>query len=157
MSIDISKEDFAELLRERAKAGDPEFQFRVSECYLYGYGGIEKNDTEYVKWLKLAAKNGHAGGQNELGVVYYNGYNGVEKNLKEAIKWYKLSAEQGYAVGQFSLAYCYQYGIGVMLDNDKAIELYCASAFNGYWNASRGILQTPKRYTKCTRCDIVRE
>jgi len=37
---------------------------------------------------------------------------------------YQKVAEQENAYAQFSLGYCYQYGIGVKIDEQKAVELY---------------------------------
>ena len=42
--------------------------------YLYADGlGVEKNNTEAVKWYRKAAEQGYAGAQANLGVMYENG------------------------------------------------------------------------------------
>ena len=133
MSVTITNEEFAKLLREKAKACDPEFQLRVGLCYSWGRG-VEKNDDEAVKWYKLAADQNHAKAQNSLGYSYEFG-EGVEKNIDEAVKLYKLSVEQGYSLAQNNLASCYLEGAGVPYDLDKALQLYNLSAEQGNWSA----------------------
>jgi len=135
MSIEISNEDFAKLLREKAEAGDPEFQTQVGKCYLWNEGGIEENDDEAIKWFKLAAKQGYVEAQYLLGETFYMGY-GHETDYKKAVEWYRQSSEQGFALATYMLALCYKHGQGVEQNNDKSIELYTLSAEQGYWGAS---------------------
>ena len=133
MSVKISDKDFAELLRERAKAGDPEFQRWVGLCYFYGFD-IEKNYIEHVKWLKLAAEQGHAGAQCDLGYAFKYGL-GVEQDLNKAVKLYRRAVDQGNATAQNNLAVCYRDGEGVTRNYDEAFRLFNLSAEQGLWVA----------------------
>ncbi|MCL2109140.1 MAG: TIR domain-containing protein [Oscillospiraceae bacterium] len=133
MSVKISDEEFAKLLKEKADAGDPEFQFQVARSYDMGKS-IGTNYVEMVKWLKLAVAQKHAGALNNLGTAYYHG-EGVEKDLNEAVRLYKLSAGQGNAIAQYNLATCYEFGEGVSFNLEEALRLYKLSAEQGYWRA----------------------
>ena len=134
MSIEISDEDFKTLLRERVKAGDPEFQCQVGVCYYWGYG-IEKNYIEAMKWFKLAAAQGHAEAENDIGILFSGGL-GVEEDHKEAVKWFELSAKRGDVGAQYNLAYNYEIGRGITQDYKEAVRFYNLSAEQGYWAAS---------------------
>ncbi|MCL2829092.1 MAG: TIR domain-containing protein [Oscillospiraceae bacterium] len=138
MSFPRSDEKFSALLKERAKACDPEFQWRVGHCYDFGTGGIEKNHAEAVKWYKLAAEQGHAGAQCNLGYSFGSG-EGIKKDLKEAVKWYDLSAKQGHARAQNNLAVTYENGEGVTQDFNEALRLFKLSAEQGFWLASSNL------------------
>jgi len=134
MAIEISDKDFAELLKERAIAGDPEFLHRVGECYRWG-NVVEENYAEGLKWSRLAAEKGHEKAQNRLGYAYDVGQ-GVVQDKNMAIIWYKLSAERGYAPALYNLARCYETGDGVLQDFDEALWLYKLSTEQGNWAPS---------------------
>jgi len=48
-------------LRQAAQQGNAEAQFRLSQMYLRGAGGVAKDIEEAAKWNDLAAAQGHAG------------------------------------------------------------------------------------------------
>ena len=102
--------DYDGCLRE-ALAGDAKAQTGLAFMYIKGRG-VDKSDTEAVKWYRRAAEQGNAFAQSELGFMYMEG-RGVEKSDTEAVKWYKLSAEQGYSGGQMWLSVMYAKGRGV--------------------------------------------
>ncbi|MCL2812846.1 MAG: TIR domain-containing protein [Clostridia bacterium] len=134
MSIEISDQDFARLLREKARAGDPEFKYGIGYCYYRGIG-IKESYIEALKWIKPAAEQGHVDAQFHLGYMLSLG-EGISSDKEEAAKWYQLSANQGHAVAQNNLARCYRDGEGVTQSYDKAIHLLNLSSGQGYWRAS---------------------
>lgn len=133
MSAAIDDKEFANLLKEKAKTGDAEFQYQVGQCYYKG-DIIEKNYDEAKKWLVPAANQEHAAAQHRLGCIF-----NIEKDYNESVKWYEPSARQGYALAQNNLAVCYERGEGVPQDYTEALRLYDLSAKQGYWRASRNI------------------
>lgn len=137
MNTTMSDKDFATLIREKSKAGDPNFQYQVGLCYRNGYN-IEKNNDEALKWYLLAANQEHSDSQFSIGYMYYFGL-GVEKDYKEAVKWYERAAKNGDAIAQNNLALCYENGEGVSKDITEAERLYNLSAEQGYWRASRNL------------------
>lgn len=73
--------------------GNPEYQYKIGECYKFGKG-VNEDKVEAIKWYRRAAEKGNAKAQWRLGEHYYNG-DGLDKNYEEAIKWYSKAAEQG--------------------------------------------------------------
>ena len=134
MGVKISKEDFATLLKERAITCDPEYQYRVGQCYFFA-DNVEKDYSEAMKWYRVAAEQRHPGAQNKLGNMFERGF-GVEQDGREAVRWYKSAAEQGYALAQYNLALCYEDGMGVPEDHSEALRLYALSSKQGFWRAS---------------------
>jgi len=125
--------DFSTMLRDRAKAGDADFQYCVGKSYYYGYGGIGENHAEAIKWYRLSAENGNKYAQFSLGVMFDIGLSVVGKNPGEAVKWYKLAATQGHAVAQNNLAFYLENGTEE--DICEALRLYRLSSEQGYWRA----------------------
>ncbi|MDR1821419.1 MAG: TIR domain-containing protein [Oscillospiraceae bacterium] len=134
MSVELTDEEFTGILREKAIAGDPAFQYRVGSCYLWG-NGIDKNYEEAAKWIKLAAEDGYAPAQHIYGRLFYKG-TGVEQDYQNAITWFKLSEQQEYAPAENDLAVCYKNGDGVTQNHNEAIRLFINSDKHGYWRAS---------------------
>jgi len=134
MSVNQNHKDFADILREKIKSKDAEFQYLVGKCYYWGNGGIEQNHTESIKWFKLAAKQEHDDAQSYLGIMLYDG-EGINKNVEEAFNWHERSANQGNAFSQNSLANFYYNGEVVSQDYDKAFELYALASNQEYWAA----------------------
>ena len=122
MGVKISDKNFAELLRERAEACDPEFQYRVGRCYMHGKS-IDQNATEAIKWLELAAEQGHAIALYRLACCYLGG-EGVTQDISKALGLYSLSAKRGYWWASFCLGKMYQEGKDVKQDLAKAKQYY---------------------------------
>ena len=137
MDNQISNEEFEKLLREKAKAGNPFFQYIVGCCYDNGYG-VEQNSENAVKWLTLAAEQGDSRAQFKIGCAFDFG-KGAEQDNEQAVKWYKLSAEQEHPIAQNNLAVCYRTEQGVTKNYDEAFRLYTLSAKTNYWNAFWGL------------------
>ena len=113
-------------LEKAAKQGDPEAQFLLAGCYLFGYG--EKNFDKAEKWYRKAAEQGYPRAQMLLGSVYLNGI-GVKKDLSEAEKWLgkfvaggRKAAEHGDAWMQYHLGQCYDSGLGAAQDDAEAAK-----------------------------------
>ena len=135
MAANISDLEFAKLLRQKARAGDPEVQHVIGDRYLLG-DNVKIDYAEALKWYRLAVQQGHADAQNDIGSLYENGL-GVDRDIKEAVKWYELSAKQESALARFNLAFCYLEGSGVAKNVGEAFRLLELSAMQGYWYASK--------------------
>ena len=57
--------------------------------------GVQRDDSEALKWCVAAAEPGHAGSQNNLGVRYETG-EGVTKDIIQAFHWYSKAAANGF-------------------------------------------------------------
>ena len=138
--------DAVEQLRELAGQGNADAQYRLGDCYYYGWGVVNKDEAEAVKWYNKAAEQGNVTAQYQLGECYYYG-DGVNKDYAEAVKWYSKAAKQGsgYAVvkrlrelaehgnadAQCMLGYCYYHGNGVDDDRAEAIKWWRKAAEQG--------------------------
>ena len=120
-------------LRKAAEQGYATAQCNLGYCYQYGQG-VDKDETEAVKWYRKAAEQGYATAQCNLGYCYKYGH-GVDKDETEAVKWYRKAAEQSYARAQCNLGYCYDHGQGVDKDETEAVKWYRKAAEQGYARA----------------------
>src|SRR5262252_2404802 len=57
-----------------AERGDVRSQFELGVAYLYGGGGLAKDESKGVSWLLKAAEQNSGSAQNELGLCYLNGW-----------------------------------------------------------------------------------
>lgn len=57
------------------------------------------------------------------------------KNHVEAVRLWRMAAEKGSAKAHYKLGWCYEYGNGVELNIEKAIEWYQKAAKQGYTEA----------------------
>ena len=120
----------AEGIKQKAEAGDATAQGQYAQMLQFGQG-VEKNETEALKWYQKSAEAGNDYSQANLGVLYQTGRCGVTKDFAKAAEWYRKAAEQGNAYAQFYLANLYESGNGVEKDMKKAIELLEQAAKGG--------------------------
>lgn len=119
---------FNSLLRE-AEQGNADAQFKLGYRYFCG-NGVERDDTEAVKWFQLAAEQGEAQAQLFLAYCYDNGQ-GIRQDEAEAIKWLKSAAERGYAGAQIALGLKYYSGRGVDENMTEAVKWFHLAAEQG--------------------------
>jgi hypothetical protein len=131
------------LFHSAAAQGVAQAQFNLGVLYAAGRGA-PKNDAEAVKWYGRAAQQGFAEAQYTLGTFYEEG-TGVMQDYAEAMRWYRLAAQghagaencqtadsplyrtaaaQGHAGAQNNIGRLYAEGLGVTMDNVKALVWY---------------------------------
>jgi TPR repeat protein len=118
-----------EIQKGLAETGDAYSQYMLGLTYARG-DGVEKDQSEAVKWYLKASEQGLAEAQSLLGSCYELG-KGVEKNQVEAVKWYQKAAEQDDALAQYLLGFCYESGNGLEKNQAEAIRLYHEAANKG--------------------------
>jgi uncharacterized protein len=64
--------------------------------------GVQRDDSEALRWCVAAAEQGHAGSQNNLGVRYETG-EGVTKDIVQAFRWYSKAAANGDSNGRANM------------------------------------------------------
>lgn len=89
----IYPKDWQESVREAAKQGDVNAQFRLAVTL----GLCPPDEATY--WLRKAAEQGHAEAQLKLGRRYATG-DGIGCDMAQALHWISMSAEQGNAEAQ---------------------------------------------------------
>jgi len=65
------------------------------------------------------------------GIYYRDGLHGFSQDTTKAIEHWHRAAELGHANAYNSIGYAYQFGIGVEVDNEKAIYYYEQAAMRG--------------------------
>jgi len=121
-----------EEMRVRAEAGERDAQAALGASYLYGFGGIARDDTLAATWIARAAEQGHPLAQFDLGELYRTG-RGVAADPARAVEWFRRAAQQGNRFAQHNLgvAYCMGFG-GLVASNpecSKWVRLAAAQSF----------------------------
>ncbi len=101
----------------------------VASMYARGLG-VQKNNSEAIKWWRKAAEDGDAKSQSIMGTLYQDG-SGVQKDQVEAVKWFRKAANQDYASAQTALGIAYAFGEGVAKDDEEAVNWFRKAAFQG--------------------------
>src|SRR5215831_3220426 len=140
------------LLTVAARAGIPDAEFRMAQCYLQG-AGVPRSQTEGARWLHRAASKGYTDAQCLLGALYVNGlaseppdgargkevnsYNlfhsdpPIKPDFDAAIRWARQAAQAGSPRGQALLAFILSYGPESFRDLEEARQWYARSAAAG--------------------------
>jgi uncharacterized protein len=77
-----------------AELGNPAAEHRVGVAYATGKG-VQKNESEAVRWYQMSADQGFAEAQCDLGVRYLHGQ-GVKKDERIGLTLIRKAAAQGY-------------------------------------------------------------
>ena len=110
-------------------------------CYLNGYG-CRVDTSAAIFWLEKAADEESAKAINELGDVYE-----AQGDFANAVLYYEKAVAMGDLNGYCNLGYCYEQGTGVVLNSQKAFELYKYAADNG---STRGCMCVANCYLNGT-------
>ena len=113
-------QDFDEGMRWRllaASQGLTTAYNKLGELYELGYGGVDKDLIEAVKWYRLSADQGDAEGQYQLAFAYMTGQ-GVKQDSAKSKRLHRLAAMQGLWEAHHMLGWLYQRGKpGYLQDN----------------------------------------
>ena len=90
----VVQKSAAEILLEKANAGDIDSQLQIATAYLNGTKGFQKNTNKALVWLERAAIQGQKDAQYKLGSIYYNGKL-AKHNLHKAKFWLNKAAQNG--------------------------------------------------------------
>lgn len=121
-----------------AALGNAEGQYNVGRYYGGGYGGVERNDEESLRWYRKAGEQGHALALQIIGSAYFHG-RGVSEDRTEGIRWWKKAAEAGDIWAAGELGKRYYNGLDVTRDYAQAV-VWCRKAAEGGNAESRFIL-----------------
>jgi len=137
------------LLTLAAKAGVPDAEYRVAQCYLQG-SGVPLSRSEGARWLERAARDGSVEAQVLLSALCIRGLANAkspdqdnkadplfmadttgEPDFETAKKWAERATRAGSAEGMALLAYVLTCGPESMRDLEGAHRLYKRSATAG--------------------------
>ena len=108
-----SQESLLDSLRARAVGGDLRSQYTLGRAYVEGKG-VERDDSEALKFFKMAADQGHPESQLMVGNLLMYG-RGVDHDVSKAEVYYEASAREGLVKGQ--------YAYGLILLNKKPSQV----------------------------------
>ena len=113
--------------------GSLQAPFTLGVCYLNGYG-CRVDTAMAITWLEKAADNENINAINQLGKVYE-----AQGDFKNAVLYYEKGVTHGSLESYCNLGYCYEQGQGVVLNSQKAFELYKYAAEQGYNRGCRSV------------------
>ena len=111
--------------------------YYLALCYLNGWG-CQPDTAMAISYLERASDNGNIRAINELGDLYEE-----QEDFKNAVLYYEKGVTLGSLQSYCNLGYCYQEGTGVVLNSQKAFELYMVAADHEY---IRGYLMVAQSY-----------
>jgi hypothetical protein len=124
--------------QQGAERGDIAALAAMGDYYYWG-NYIEQDREKAFDLYAKAAEQGNTTAQSRLGDVYDIGGYGVEQDKEKAVEWWTKSASHkgasAYTLAQ--LGNCYQNGIGVPVDDRKAVEYFTGAARKGNIDAMR--------------------
>ncbi|MCQ2974117.1 MAG: sel1 repeat family protein [Bacteroidales bacterium] len=110
-----------ELLKKQAEEGDANAQYSLGTMYFSGWGGVQKDYKELIKWLTKASEQGHAMAQWNLGVCFEKGY-GVKINYEKAEGWYLEALKNGCDRAKNNLTDLYNKGLVVPRNAPRKLD-----------------------------------
>lgn len=113
--------------------GSLEAMFTLGICYLNGLGCRVDTSTA-IFWLEKSADNENVYAINQIGKVYE-----AMGDFKNAVLYYEKGITKGSLESYCNLGYCYEQGQGVVLNSQKAFELYKYAAEQGYTRGCRSV------------------
>lgn len=113
---------------EAARRGDPQGAYNAGHIYEAGEE-VEENIGLAYQLYEMAANGGLAAGQFEMGYYHYEGCGDAEQDYAQAFDWFEKAYENPKCAADTKtqcaayLGICYQSGLGVVQDDDVALEL----------------------------------
>ncbi len=121
-------------LRQAAKQGDADAQFRLGDAYFKGED-VEQDYVTAAAWWHRAGAQGHAPAQYNLGRMYQQG-RGVSQDYAEAVAWYRRAADRRAVARDRVAVAAAQYQLGVMYATGQGVAQNDAAAFMWYRRAA---------------------
>lgn len=123
-------DSYGGLLRyvEAARKGDPQGAYNAAHVYEAGEE-VEENIQLAYQLYEMAANGGLAAGQFEMGYYHFEGCGDAGQDYAVAFDWFEKAYEnpkcEAHTKVQCAayLGICYQSGLGVVQDEDMALEL----------------------------------
>lgn len=117
--------------------GNIQSLYYLGICHLNGIG-CNTDTLTAISYLERAADNEMIEAINTLGNVYE-----ARGDFKNAVLYYEKGMTMGSMASYSNLGHCYEEGLGVVLNSQKAYELYMYAAEHG---STRGMRQMANCY-----------
>ena len=119
-------------LKKMADGGDANAQFNYGQLLEQG-DVVDKDITAAATYYKLSADQGNCDGMVALATLLLD--RGNNENFAEAARYLQLAVDQGNLVAMDTLGTVCRYGIGVPINEHKAVILFAKAAMKGYSEA----------------------
>jgi len=126
-SFDDKKEAFR-WFKDAADLGNADAQYRVALMYRDGFG-VEKNNSESLKYFEFSGNNGNLRAMQYLGDAYLNGI--IDFDEKKSFWWHLKAAERGNPTSQYQIAVMYRDGNGVEKDDRLSESWFKSCVYSG--------------------------
>lgn len=124
-------------LRQSAAQGDAWAQLNLGAAYDNGMG-VERNVEQALHWYQKAAEQGLAEAQYNFAHLLVS----EELSAELAADWMRKAAEQGMADAQYLMGVIYAEGLGVEVDDAKALHWLQLAIDQGHADAEEFLRQT---------------
>lgn len=119
-------------LRQQAEQGDAWSQLNLGAAYDNGMG-VARDIEQALHWYRKAAEQGLAEAQFNLAHLLVS----EEISSVAAAEWMGKAAAQGMADAQYLMGVIYAEGIGVAVDDEKAVAWLQQAVAQGQQEAAR--------------------
>ncbi len=133
----VQEDDAAALtyFMKAAEYGDPSAINMMVAFYTYGFG-VEQDPDKALEYGAILADQGNAEAlyaMEDNAYAYYAGNkDGIDINFANAFKYYLKLTEYGNERAMYNVGLLYEYGLGVSLDHEKALEWLAKARDAGY-------------------------
>lgn len=124
-------------MRQQAEGGDAWAQLNLGAAYDNGMG-VERDLNQALHWYQVAAEQGLAEAQYNLAHLLVS----EELSAAAAAGWMRKAAEQGMADAQYLMGVIYAEGIGLEMDDVRAVEWLKRAIAQGHEEAARFLRET---------------
>jgi len=114
-------------LRNLSNQGNPEADFLLGKMFERGHG-VEQDESRAIQYYRNAAGDGFAKAKERLELL-----TGTENSV--VLDWYLEAAWDGDASSQFNLGFIYETGMGVRIDEIRAVQWYEEASNQHYADA----------------------
>lgn len=112
-------------VRTAADNGDREAQFHVGFAYMTGsVEGIYKDPIQGQQWYQKSATLGYQAAMINLGIMYLTGKDVQKMDAAISVSWFQKAADAGNVYGMHILGAMYRDGLGVKVDQERAVYLF---------------------------------
>ena len=102
---------------------------------LFLQGNRAQSDKQFKQALDFFSQSADLGNTRAMlaiAYIYYTGNEQIAKNYSKAVEWWSKAADYGSYSAMINLSKIYYKGVGVVLDQKKAVEFYLKAVESGF-------------------------
>lgn len=133
--------------KKAVKNRNEDAAFRLGILYEKGKI-VDKDKKTAIRWYKKAIELGSIQAKYRLASLYITEKNASIQTIKKALQLYEESANEGFASSEFVLGLIFEKGMGVKVDEEKALYWYQRAKEHGEKNADAYIKNLKQKMEK---------